>query len=75
MCTCNNLPALALGTMVTIGIGGLNLLMFIAVSPVLEITMIQAAERFFDASATACVCVCVCACVCVRESVESQNMK
>ena len=51
--TCSKRPALALGTMVTIGIGGLNLLMFMAVRPVLEITIMQAAERFLEASATA----------------------
>ena len=52
--TCSRRPALALGTMVTIGISGLNLLIFIDVKPVLEITIIQAAERFLEASATAC---------------------
>ena len=45
---------MALGTIVTMGISGLNLLIFIDVKPVLEITIIQAAERFLEASATAC---------------------
>jgi hypothetical protein len=40
--------------MVTIGILGLNLEMFMAVSPVSESTMMHAAERFLEASATDC---------------------
>ena len=51
--TCKRRPAFALGTIVTMGIRGLNLLIFIDVKPVLEITIMQAAERFFEASATA----------------------
>ena len=51
--TCKRRPALALGTIVTMGIRGLNLLIFIDVKPVLEITIMHAAERFFEASATA----------------------
>ena len=51
--TCSMRPALALGTIVTIGIVGLNLEMFMAVLPVVVMTIMQAAERFFEASATA----------------------
>lgn len=40
--------------MVTMGTFGLNFEMFIAVRPVLEITMMHAADRFFDASDTDC---------------------
>lgn len=43
---------MALGTIVTMGTFGLNFEMFIAVRPVLEITMMHAADRFFDASDT-----------------------
>lgn len=42
----------------TIGILGLNLEMFMAVCPVLEMTIMQAAERFFEASATDCSIKC-----------------
>ena len=52
--TCRSLPAFALGTIVTIGILGLNLEMFMAVCPVFEMTIMQAADRFLDASATDC---------------------
>jgi hypothetical protein len=45
---------LALGTIVTIGTLGLNFEMLIAVRPVLEITMMHAADRFFEASDTDC---------------------
>jgi hypothetical protein len=50
--TCSSLPAFALGTIVTMGTFGLNFEMFIAVRPVLEMTMMHAADRFFDASDT-----------------------
>lgn len=50
--TCSSLPALELGTIVRIGTFGLNFEILIAVRPVLEMTMMHAADRFFEASAT-----------------------
>ena len=52
--TFRSLPAFALGTIVTIGILGRNLEMFMAVCPVFEMTIMQAADRFLEASATDC---------------------
>lgn len=50
--TCSSLPALALGTIVRIGTLGLNFEILIAVRPVLEMTIMHAADRFLEASAT-----------------------